>query len=386
MATVPATDRVLLERLIAFDTVSSKPNEAFIRWTADLLREGGAEVDVIPSQKDGKFCLLAQVGPNAQGGVVLAGHTDVVPTEGQAWSSDPFVLTERDGRLYGRGSADMKGFIACALSFVLAVHQEKLKKPVYIALTFDEESDLSGTQPLIDRIRQKSIAPDWLWLGEPTLMRAATTHKGMTAMETRITGVPVHSSHPEDGSNALYFAADLIAWIRDQAARRAAAPYKGSPFTPPYTTFNVGKASGGTTGNIVAGNASVLWEYRLHPSDDGAALQRAYHDFIDEKLRIVRDSFPDVFVDSRVLLDFPPFLPVANNAGLAFIESCSGQKGEESVSFGTEAPLYQTLGVPIVICGPGSIVQAHQPDEYLAVDQLALCSSYLKTLGERLAS
>jgi len=378
--------KIFLEKLISFDTPSNAPNEELIAWVADKLRNVGAEVRLLSSLREGKACLFARIGPSVSGGVVLAGHTDVVPVDGQTWHHNPLILTEREGLFYGRGVADMKGFISCVLSFVLSVNAKALKKPIYVALTFDEEVDLFGARELVEWMRTEDFRPDWLWLGEPTLMKVADTHKGMVLVETHIQGVPVHSSDPDAGFNALYLAADIIAWVRDRFQRYAANPHADSPFVPPYSTMNVGKISGGTTNNIVAEKAVVTWDYRPHPGEDVQAFFDAYKKYVDDKVSEARWSFPSVFIENRVVLNLAPFVATPNHPGVAFLCRCSGQEKAGTASFGTEASVYQSLGIPVVICGPGSIAQAHQPDEYVAADQLALCVSYLEMLGESLVA
>ena len=377
----------ILEQLVAFDTTSSNPNRACIDFIREYLDGFGIRSTVIADDTDTKACLWASLGPaDKAGGIVLAGHSDTVPVEGQKWTSDPFTLTERDGKLYGRGTCDMKGFIACTLAMVPEWSQQNLTSPIHLAFTHDEETDMSGAARLTDYMAKHKIKPEWVWVGEPTELRIIDSHKGVAAFETRLTGVPAHSGKPDLGLNAIEMAVDFMSILRSVDAAKRAHPFAPSRFDPPYTTFNLGTIHGGTAENIVAEHCDLVWQVRSHPGDDLATTLAA----IDNKVRqTLTDHFvafaPHAGIKTCTCFDIPPLMPTKDNPGQEILGRLTGHKETEAVSFATEGGFFQKLGTHVVICGPGSIDQAHKADEFVARDQLTACIDLMRrvTLSSR---
>jgi acetylornithine deacetylase len=371
----------ILERLVGFDTVSAKSNLALIEWVADYLEGCGVKSALTYSADRSKANLFATIGPDERGGVILSGHTDVVPVEGQAWDSDPFRLLARDGGLYGRGTADMKGFIALALAMVPEALSPPLATPLHLALSFDEEIGCLGVPELIAALPQGIARPQLAIIGEPSEMRVANAHKGIQFLRTRVTGREAHSSAPESGVNAIAAAAEIIAEIGRTAAEcRSAAP-PDSPFDPPYTSFNIGRIEGGAAVNIIARDCVFEWEFRTIPGQDAAALRRRVEDFVErDLLPRMRAAHPDARVATETAASVPPLAPDADSPAEALARALTGANETTTIAFATEAGLFQTAGIPAVICGPGSIAVAHQPNEYITREQLAAGGDFLDHL------
>ena len=369
----------ILEKLIGFDTTSRNPNRACIDFIRDHLSVLGVDSEIIASEGGQKACLWATVGEPTSTGVALCGHTDVVPVDGQNWSTDPFKLTERDGRLYGRGSADMKGFIACALAFIPEFLAADSGGSFHLALTSDEETDMSGAIRLTETLASRGVRPEWLWIGEPTGLGIVDQHKGVAAFRTTITGVSGHSSQPGKGLNAIELATGFMGIINDAAAQKKSAPHAPSRFDPPYTTFNLGKISGGTAENIIAEQCEVLWQVRAHPGDVAADIvadiaKRADLNFAER----LRAFAPQADVQTCACFDIPPFLATADNQGTKTLKRLLKCDDTQAVGFATEAGIFQQLGAGAVICGPGFIEQAHQVDEYIDKTQLSACVDLMR--------
>jgi acetylornithine deacetylase len=370
----------ILDRLIAFDTVSEKSNLALIDWVADYLAGHGI-ASARSSAFDGKANLLATIGPPEEGGVLLSGHTDVVPVAGQAWQSDAFRLAERDGRLCGRGSADMKGFLALVLALVPEARARRLKVPVHLALTHDEETGCFGAPALIRTLPEGIARPRLAIVGEPTSMQVANRQKGCGFFRTRITGKDGHSSAPGSGANAIVAAAEIITEIGRLAAdaKRRAPPESG--FDPPHTTLSVGTIKGGAAVNIIARDCEFEWDLRNVPEDDAAALKARLDDFIAaDLLPRMRAAYPHAAIETETIVNVPPLLPEAASPAEALARRLTGANTTTTVSFATEAGLYQRAGIPAVVCGPGSIAVAHQPDEYIGRGELAAGQGFLDRL------
>jgi acetylornithine deacetylase len=375
----------ILERLVAFDTVSAKSNLALVDWVADYLEGYGIASVLTRNAEATKANLFATIGPEIgsgkRGGVILSGHTDVVPVEGQAWSSDPFRLETRDNRLYGRGTADMKGFIALVLAMVPRALARPLAIPLHLAFSYDEEVGCLGVPALIRALPEGVARPRLAIIGEPTGMRVANAHKGIHFLRTRVTGHEAHSSMPERGVNAIAAAAEIIAEIGRLATEcRAAAP-PGSRFDPPYTSFNIGRIAGGTAVNIIARDCTFEWEFRPVPGADGAALQRRIDDFITaDLLPRLRAGHAHAAVETQTLALVPPLVPDPASPAEALARRLTGANEATTIAFATEAGLFQSAGIPAVICGPGSIEVAHQPNEYITREQLAAGAAFLDRL------
>lgn len=372
----------LLERLVAFDTTSRNSNLALIDFAEDLLSGAGAKCRRTYEPGRTKANLFATIGPDDAAGYVLSGHTDVVPVDGQEWSSDPFVVAERDGRLYGRGTADMKAFIAVALSLVPEMAKAPLARPLHFALSFDEEVGCAGVGGLLNDLREAGIRPELAVIGEPTEMKVVGAHKSGTVVHTRCFGREGHSSAPDKGANAVMMAGEFVAHIEREG--RDLRADRDPRFDPPYTTMQATMISGGTATNILAREALVTWECRGLPDRDATKIvdgvcARA----ISEILPKYRKGAPEAHIETTVRSSYPGLALRPDSPAIAFAQDITGANNVEAVAFGTEAGLFQQAGIPAVICGPGSIEQAHKPDEYIALDQLAACERFLRRLIAR---
>ena len=371
----------ILERLVGFDTVSANSNSALIEWVADYLDGYGVESALTRSLDGNKANLFATIGPADRGGVILSGHTDVVPVIGQAWDSDPFRLDHRDDRFYGRGTADMKGFIALALALVPQALSTQLEVPLHLALSYDEEVGCLGVPALIRALPQGAARPCLAIIGEPSEMRVANAHKGIQFLHTRVTGHAAHSSMPEQGVNAIVAAAEIIGEIGRLAAecRMAAAP--DSRFDPPYTSFNIGRIEGGAAVNIIARDCAFEWEFRAIPGEDDAALRRRIDLFVErDLLPRMRAAHPDAAVMTESAALVPPLVPDPASPAEALARQLTGSNETTTIAFATEAGLFQIAGIPAVICGPGSIDVAHKPNEFITNAQLTAGGEFLLRL------
>jgi acetylornithine deacetylase len=371
----------ILERLVGFDTVSANSNLALVDWVANYLDGYGVKSALIRNADGGKANLFATIGPEGRGGVILSGHTDVVPVAGQAWDSDPFRLAARDDRLYGRGTADMKGFIALALALAPQALARPLKIPLHLALSYDEEVGCLGAPALIRALPEGAARPRLAIIGEPSEMRVANAHKGIQFLRTRVTGHAAHSSAPARGVNAIAAAAEIIGEISRLAAECRASAQPDSRFDPPYTSFNIGRIEGGAAVNIIARDCVFEWEFRAVPGEDHAALRRRIEHFVEsDLLPRMRAAHPDAAVTTETAALVPPLVP--DPASPAEALACALTRANETttIAFATEAGLFQAAGIPAIICGPGSIDVAHQPNEYITRAQLAAGGEFLDRL------
>ena len=335
-------------------------------------------VDYEPGRKTN---LYATIGPDEPGGIVLSGHTDVVPVEGQAWDSDPFIAIERDGRVYGRGTADMKGFVAACLAAVPALKARNLRIPVHLALSCDEEVGCKGVRPLVRHFADHLPMPAAVIVGEPTLMKVVTAHKTAYSFETTVTGQEAHSSKPQQGVNAITIAAQLIGELDAMARERRETADPSSAFDPPYSTVHVGVIAGGTAKNIVAGHCKFVWETRLLPGDDPDAVPRRLDGLARTLLAEMRQTGKLTNIETK-RTNVVPGLNPRNSQATELALMLAGTNETSAVSYATEAGLFQEGGMEAVICGPGSIDHAHQPNEFIAVSQLAACDRFLERLGD----
>ncbi len=376
----------LLDRLIAFPTVSRDPNRPLIDWAADLLRGAGIEPVIVAGTEPGKANLHAAVGPAGRPGVMLSGHTDVVPVDGQAWTRPPFALTRDGGRLYGRGTADMKGFVACALSAMLRAARMDLATPLHIALSHDEEVGCLGVHSLIDLLAQAPVRPALVIVGEPTGMQVATGHKGKTALRATCRGVEGHSALAPLALNALHLAADLLAAIRAEQDRLAAEGARDGDYDVPYSTLHAGRMEGGVALNIVPNRATLDFELRNIAEDDPDAILARIRTAADAIVAAARRTHPEAAIAIETTNAYPGLATPPTAQAVRFVQSLTGANGTIKVAFGTEGGLFaERLGLPVVVCGPGSMAQGHKPDEYLTEDQLARCDAMLDALLARLA-
>lgn len=379
------TPRELLDRLVSFDTTSRNSNLELIEFVRNYLDGFGIESRLIPGDDGRKANLFATLGPSDRpGGVVLSGHTDVVPVDGQDWSNDPFTVTEGDGRLYGRGTCDMKGFIAVALAAVPDVLAARLTTPIHLAFSYDEEVGCLGARPLIRAIVENLPLPGMVIIGEPTEMRVANAEKGIQAYATEITGREAHSSAPDRGANAIMAAARLVSFLEALQQELATAPpgrQRDREFDPPYTTIGVGIIEGGTAVNIVPRRCRFLWEFRPLPGFDPARITERFAAYArDEVLPVLRRAHPDARIETRELTVVPALEPREGSPAEALALALTGANRTTVASFASEAGLFQNAGMPAVLCGPGSIAQAHQPDEFIALDQIAACEDFMRRL------
>ncbi len=317
---------------------------------------------------------------------MLSGHTDVVPVDGQAWSTDPWTLTEKNAKLYGRGTSDMKAFSAIALSLVPEMLSAGLKRPIIFALSYDEEIGLLGAPHMIAEIRDRLPPPEAVIVGEPTLMKVIDGHKGIASFRTSVTGFTTHSSQTDRGVSAVEAAAKLIAKISAMRAARSAAADPESPFSPPYTTMTVNVVRGGTQLNIMAGECSFDWDCRAVPGDGAGAARAEFDAFAREVERDMRTIAPTCRIETVQLSNAPPLAPSPDNPAADLAKSLSGLNSTDVVSYCAEAGQFQEAGFSTVICGPGSIDQAHQPDEFIAASQIAEGTKFIRKLIARLAA
>jgi len=379
-----AQAQALLARLVAFDTTSALSNRALIDFAAATLADHGIASHILPDQTGEKASLLATVGPVVPGGVMLSGHTDVVPVAGQAWTSDPFQLTERDGRLHGRGTCDMKGFVACALAMVPAFAARDLRVPIHLAFTYDEEVGCLAAAPLLELAAEVLPAPALAIVGEPSEMRVANRHRGINAYVTRVRGKPAHASDPDAGANAITAAAVIIGEIDRIGAEFAAAAVPREPgAAPEHTTVNVGTIEGGTALNIIAEHCRIAWEIRPAPGDDPDALRARVDAFVaDHVLPAMRATAPEASIETTESVAVPGLEPLPGSPAEELLLALTGQNDCTSVPFASEAGIFQAAGIPAVVCGPGSSAQAHQPDEFVTAEQLEACLGLLHRLAD----
>jgi acetylornithine deacetylase len=380
------TSIAYLEKLIAFPTVSRDSNLELISYVQGVLKNLGVVSTLVHNEEGTKANLWATIGPVDIAGVALSAHTDVVPVTGQKWSSDPFALTKRGGNLYGRGSADMKGFIACCLAMAENAVTRKLKTPIHFAFSYDEEIGCIGVRRLLDMLKTLPIRPRFCIVGEPTMLQVVTAHKGKLGYRVTAHGLEAHSSLAPIGVNAIYMACDLIAEIRRIQADLAAHGARDGDYEVAYTTLHVGKMAGGEVMNIVPNLASFDFEIRYLPQDDGVTIAAR----IKEAAEKVAAGFRDVFTDARFefadLQSYPALDTPVDSEVVNFVRALTGGNSTGKITFGTEGGLFQKeLGIPAVVCGPGNIVVAHKADEYVSEAQMALCDEMLGRLVERVS-
>ena len=381
------TPREMIERLVGFDTTSRESNLALIGFVAEYLGGLGIKSDIIHDESGNKANLHAVIGPLRDGGVVLSGHTDVVPVDGQAWSTDPFVVREADGKLYGRGTADMKSFIAVALALAPEFLARDLRLPIHLALSYDEEVGCLGALRMVPRIVAGAAVPAVVIVGEPTEMTVVNAHKGLRGFATAVTGLEAHSSATHLGVSAVTAAAELIAHLGGLAEEMKERAEAESRFDPPYTTINVGTVAGGTALNIIAKECTFVWEYRLVPGD-------AEDEIIDRFEAFARDTVvprmhaisqaASIVTEERARVR--PLVPEDGSPAETLVLALARKNACGAVSYGTEAGIFQGAGMPSVICGPGSIRQAHKPDEFIALSEVEACVRFLRRLADHLAA
>ncbi|MEQ9333124.1 acetylornithine deacetylase [Thalassobaculum sp.] len=371
----------MIERLVGYDTTSRNSNLELIEDVRGYLAEHGVEARLTRDETGGKANLWATIGPDVAGGVVLSGHTDVVPVDGQKWTSDPFAVARRDGRLYGRGTCDMKGFVATALALVPEMASAGLKVPIHLALSYDEEVGCLGVRGIIQDVTGNLPRPRAVIVGEPTSMQLIGGNKGTRVYHTDITGVPAHSSQPSLGASAIDAAARLVGFLGELGREFEADADPLSAFDPPCSTFNVGVIHGGTAHNIVAETCHLTWSVRLVPTDDADAIEARIRRFCDDELEpVLKAAAPHAGVVTVRVTDVPGLQPDETSAAEALVRHLTGLNASGVVAYGAEAGLFQQAGIPAVIFGPGSIDQAHKADEFVDVSQIDECGAFVEKL------
>jgi acetylornithine deacetylase len=378
-----AAVRAILETLVGFDTTSRHSNLALIEWVEAYLDRHGVPHRRVANADGTKSNLLATVGPAVEGGAVLSGHTDVVPVDGQPWTSDPFAIVERDGRLYGRGTCDMKGFLALGLAAVPDLIAANPRRPVHLAFSYDEEIGCLGAPSLIDLIHRELPRPAFVVVGEPTDMVAVNGHKGITYHSVRVTGREAHSSQTQQGVSAVMEAVPLMAALTELSARLEREADPASPFTPKGATLTIGLVNGGTAGNILARECTFLFDLRCPPDLDPQAVLAPFFAQAAALDAALKARAPEAGVSVKLQSSVPGFAPEPDGAAEAFARRLAGDNGPaRAVSFATEAGQFQRSGLSTVLCGPGSIEQAHQPDEYVEISQMERGVAFMRRLTE----
>ncbi|MGF6934866.1 acetylornithine deacetylase [Paraburkholderia sp. UCT70] len=381
------SSRALLERLIGFATVSRDSNLELIGFVQQYLADLGVDSELFYNAERTKANLFATIGPRDRGGIVLSGHTDVVPVDGQAWTVDPFRLTEKEGRLYGRGTADMKGYIASVLAAVPAFLKPKLEVPVHLAFSYDEEVGCLGVRPMLAELEKRAHKPRMCLIGEPTGLKPVLGHKSKLAMRCHVKGAPCHSAYAPHGVNAIQYAARLINRLEEIGDELARPEHHDARFDPPFSTVQTGVIKGGRALNIVPAECEFDFEVRGVPGfDPNRVVEQLRSYAAAELLPKMRAVQPDTDVSVQMLNAYPGLATSPDSDAARLVEMLSGSKQYETVAFGTEGGLFAQVGIPTVVCGPGSMDQGHKPDEFITIEQLNRCDAMFARLAEHLKS
>jgi len=375
--------REILERLISFDTTSRLPNLALIEYIAELLEEHGISSTIIPNDDGTKANLYCTIGPKDKPGVMLSGHTDVVPVDGQDWTRPSFELTEEAGRLYGRGTTDMKGFVACALSAAIDASKRRLVTPLHLGFSYDEEIGCVGVRSLIELLRQAPVKPSMCIVGEPTSMQVATKHKGKMSVFVRCIGREAHSALAPNALNAIHLASDLVGVLRGvQADIQEVSTHEVIDTSEvPYTTVHVGNIKAVQALNIVPNLCTVNFEIRHTADDDPVLLLERIKTEAQRIIDKAREKAPEADMEFDVWNAYPGLNTPEDSPVVSFVKSLTGANTTTYVAFGTEGGLFsEKVGIPTVVCGPGSMEQGHKPDEFVEIDQLNQCEKMLGQL------
>jgi acetylornithine deacetylase len=377
----------MLAKLVSFDTVSSKSNLPLIEFVESYLQSWHVPYVRIPNESGDKAAIYATIGPQDRGGIVLSGHTDVVPVTGQAWTSDPFTLRVDNGRAYGRGAVDMKAFDALALALIPEFQAANLITPLHILLSYDEETTCLGVVDVIRRLGHDLPLPKASIVGEPTMMEVVDAHKSVVTFTTTVHGFEAHSSKPYLGASAVMTAAELIAELNRIGDEMMERGDTSGRFDPPYTTVHVGTIAGGTARNILSKSCSFHWEFRGLPSLDPQEIPNRLERFAQEVALKRLNRFGEFGrIETKIEVAVPGLAPDPGSFAETFTLRLAGKNQTQTVPFGTEAGHYQAAGIPTVVCGPGSIDQAHQPDEYITLDQLEAGAAFMRRLAATCAS
>jgi acetylornithine deacetylase len=381
------SSRELLERLIGFATVSRDSNLALIAFIRDYLADLGVESELFYNPERTKANLFATIGPRDRGGIVLSGHTDVVPVDGQSWTVEPFRLTEADGRLYGRGTADMKGFIASVLAAVPLFLKRTLTLPVHLAFSYDEEVGCLGVRPMLAELEKRPHRPRLCLIGEPTELKPVLGHKGKLAMRCQVKGAACHSAYAPYGVNAIEYAAHMICRLGQIGAQLAKPEHHDQRFDPPFSTVQTGVIKGGRALNIVPAECEFDFEVRALPGFNAHEVVDKLQTYAEsELLPKMRSVQPDTGIRLQPLSAYPGLATSPDSEAARLLALLSGSTGFGTVAFGTEGGLFDQAGIPTVVCGPGSMDQGHKPDEFITLEQLTSCDAMLARLAEHLRS
>ena len=378
----------VIRTLVSFDTTSSESNLALIDHVEAYFAALGVSCERTWDEEKAKANLFATIGPPVAGGVVLSGHTDVVPVAGQSWDTDPFALTERDGRLIGRGAADMKSFLGAALAMAPRFAAADLRRPVHYALSYDEEVGCLGVRRMLPVLRDRGLAPAAVIVGEPTNMEVVTSHKGVQAFRTTVTGSEAHSSAPHLGANAILVANKLLGYLR-ALARELANDADAAPgdADPPYPTLNVGMIQGGSAINIVPRTCTFHWEYRPLPGTDPDEIHRRFTAFVEQEYqRVLRADGITAAIETEPLASIPALSERQGSAAATLALRLAGKNRVRHVSYGSEAGLFRRAGFDAVLCGPGDIADAHRPNESISLEQVRACTAFLERLAAYLCA
>ncbi|QEM91346.1 acetylornithine deacetylase [Kosakonia radicincitans] len=376
------SSRKLLEQLVAFNTTSRESNLALIDFVRRYLTGLGVECELIHNAEGSKANLYARLGPPGSGGVMLSGHSDVVPVDGQSWSVPPFVLTEREGKLYGRGTADMKGFIACVLAAVPYFLTQPLAQPLHLAISYDEEVGCLGVRTLLDALSRRPEKPDICLIGEPTEQQPVLGHKGKLGVRCEVQGAACHSAYAPQGVNAIEYAAKLIHKLTVIGQRLAAPEHQDARFDPPFTTVQTGVIQGGRALNIVPAECTFDFEVRTLPQDDAQEVARELENYAQRELLPQMHAVNgEAAIRFYPISGYPGLYTAAQSAAARLLAHLTGSDAFSTVAFGTEGGLFHQAGIPSVVCGPGSMAQGHKPDEFITIEQMEACDALLRRLA-----
>lgn len=373
----------MITRLVGIDTVSRNSNLALIHDVRDYLSGFGVKSHLVTSADGQKANLYATVGPNVERGVVLSGHTDVVPVDGQPWDTDPFKVTQKSGRLYGRGTCDMKSFYSVALALLPEITRKNLKRPLHFALSYDEEYGCSGAPPMIKELVTAIPKPLAVIVGEPSDMKPMAAHKGLAIAKTTVIGHEAHSSQVQRGVSAVMTAAKLIRFLENLMEENQRKADPKSIFVPPFTTVHVGTVHGGTATNIISRECTFTWDTRVLPGEDWTHYLGRFNAYVQELLPAMRAIAPEATITTEVSAAAPPLADRGGEAQ-AIAMRLTGNTTCGVVPYGTEAGEFQQNGFSAVVCGPGSIDQAHQPNEYIEISQVDACERFIDKLTDEL--
>jgi acetylornithine deacetylase len=379
------TTTEMLARLTSFDTTSRNSNLALIGFVRAYLDAQGIAYRVSTDATGAKANVHAVIGPQTAGGIALSGHVDTVPVDGQAWTADPFTLRQVDGRCYARGAADMKGFVSACLAAVPAIKSRPLTRPLHLFISYDEEVGCYGAQRLIEDLEESELKPALCVVGEPSGMQPILAHKGKLNLQVRVRGLTGHSSEPGKGVNAIQAAGDAVAYVAAEARRLAKEGPFEEGFDPPHTTIHVGTIQGGTILNIIPERCEFVMEWRNIPTDDPMLHMERMRRFVVDNIEPAMHAVnADTGFDFQVTTQMPGLSLGADHELTSIVKQLTGSNSTGKVSYGTEGGYYQNAGIATIVCGPGHIAQAHQPDEWIAQEQLDACDAFIRRLVDRL--